>query len=155
MAMPPPTAKTQKSYKSNNFVEYGNVDDRSYGAPSNTNVMGSAMPFMPADDVSNKGRSRKMGANTGLQADINPVTLLEGNLVPVQQLKALAQTPGHEKTISERHSNIERLRKTARNSQISGFGGASPSHKDDIGTEQSSQKQYKTLQQFLDDMFTE
>ena len=69
-----------------------------------------------------------------MKAGINPVTLLEGNLLPVQHLKRnLIHTPGggdtiecKEKTISERHSNIERLRKTARNSQISGFGGASP-----------------------------
>ena len=49
--------------------------------------------------------------------------------------KNLVQTPGAEKTISERHSNIERLRKTARTSQISGFGGASPRGKEEEGAD--------------------
>ena len=85
--MPPAskTTKSNKNYKSNSqFIEYGNVEDRSYGAPSNNNGMGSAMPFNPALD------ERKMGGQDGMQAGIDPVALLEGNLLPVQQLKALA-----------------------------------------------------------------
>lgn len=53
------------------------------------------------------------------------------------------------KTMTQRHSNIEKLRKTSRNSQKSFVSSNTKNN------ESSTTKQYKTLKQFLDDMFSE
>jgi hypothetical protein len=51
--------------------------------------------------------------------------------------------------MTQRHSNIEKLRKTSRNSQKS-FISSNTQNQASTTT-----KQYKTLKQFLDDMFSE
>lgn len=74
-------------------------------------------------------------------SNIDPDTMFQGNLLPSNYYMKNRNS----NALQSRHSNIERLRATARKSQRS-FVSSS---------KQSNNKPYKTLKQFLDDMFTE
>jgi hypothetical protein len=83
---------------------------------------------------------------------IDPDTMFQGNLLP----SSFYQRGKNSKTMTRRHSNIEKIRKSARNSAISQISGSTPkTAKAKAGVTSSSSKQYKTLKQFLDEMFTE
>lgn len=82
---------------------------------------------------------------------IDPDTMFQGNLLP----SSLYQKGRNSKTMTQRHSNIEKIRKTARNSAVSHVSGSTPKGGQAQGVASTSSKQYKTLKQFLDEMFTD
>ena len=86
--------------------------------------------------------------------------MLQSNLKPLSSVLQPGgfNDPDAQKSISQRHSNIEKLRKSQRPSQI-GVGqfnldAEKAEVPGTISDNTATSKQYKTLQQFLDDMFT-
>lgn len=95
------------------------------------------------------------GLDTSLQhSAIDPDTMFQGNLLPSN----FYQKNRNSKTMTQRHSNIEKIRKTARNSamDVSQVSASTPKGGNgQVALTSTSSKQFKTLKQFLDEMFTD
>lgn len=75
-------------------------------------------------------------SNGGSQIDLD--NMFKGNLTPITHYAT------DNKTISRRHSNISKIRKSAR-----------PSSRSDLVGEVNIDRQFKSLKEFLADMFTD
>jgi hypothetical protein len=81
----------------------------------------------------------ELDLSAGNTSAFDPEVMFQGNLLPQNFYQAK-----NSKTMSQRHSNIEKIRRTSRLSSNSFIAG-----------DNTKGEQYKTLKQFLDDMFTE